>query len=378
MTLLDGAPPGGGEPLALPHLDAAPAVGTALDDVNGRIDRTAAYGTQLRQVRTVARDFRTAFAATGTPDLVSTHDLVSLPYPTAFGLFRSALTPAPYLCITNRMLVVRWTEGERRRTLLFEPSDYELGQGTHYFARLHAETPAVVEDRVVTRHGTVVQHLAALGISPEEVDYLAFDHLHTQDVRRWVGTTAPQADLSPDAPLAPLFPNARLVVQRAELEAMRDLHPLQQQWYQPETYTDLRPEALAAVDGDVMLGPGVALLATPGHTLGNQSLVLNTSSGIWAVSENALAAECLVPEHSRIPGVRRSARRWGREVVLNSNTPEALADQYGSIVLEKSLVDPSQDDPRFPQFLPSSEMTPARWAVGANPTFTHRAIRHTT
>ena len=31
-----------------------------------------------------------------------------------------------------------------------------------------------------------------------------------------------------------------------------------------------------------------ALLATPGHAVGNQSLVLNTSSGIWAVSENAL------------------------------------------------------------------------------------------
>ena len=370
MTTLDDPP------IALPAFDAAPAVGTGIDGVNDRIDRSAPYGAQLRGIRTVARDFRTAFAATGTPDVVSTHDLVSLPYPTGFGLFRSALTPAPYLCITNRMLVIRWSDGDRLRTLLFEPSDYELGEGTHYFARLHEETPAFVEDRVVTRHGTVVSHLAALGIAPEEVDYLAFDHLHTQDVRRWIGTTTPQADLSPDAPVPPLFPNARLVVQRTELEAMRDLHPLQQQWYQPATFTDLRPEGLAAVVGDVVLGLGVALLATPGHAVGNQSLVLNTSTGIWAVSENALAAECLVPEHSRIPGVRRSAQRWGREVVLNSNTPEALADQYGSIVLEKSLVDVAQADPRFPQFLASSEMTPARWALGATPTFTHRAIRH--
>lgn len=375
MTLLDAAPPGAGR-WAGAHPDAVDLVGTPLDAVNGRIDRTAPYGAQLRQVRTAARDFRAAFAATGTPDSVTTHDLVSLPYPTSFGLFRSALTPAPYLCITNRMLVVRWAEGDRTRTLLFEPSDHELGEGTSYFARVHDETPSFVEDRVVTRHATVVQHLAVLGIAPEDVDYLAFDHLHTQDVRRWVGTTTPQPDLSPDAPVAPLFPNARLVVQRCELEAMRDLHPLQQQWYQPETFADLRPEALAALDGDVLLGPGVALIATPGHTVGNQSLLLNTSTGIWAVSENALAAECLVPEHSRIPGVRRSSVRWGREVVLNSNTPEALADQYGSIVLEKSLVDAAQADPRFPQFLPSSEMTPARWAVGANPTFTHRAITH--
>jgi hypothetical protein len=33
---------------------------------------------------------------------------VSLPYPTKFGLFRAALTPSPYLVITNRMIVVRW------------------------------------------------------------------------------------------------------------------------------------------------------------------------------------------------------------------------------------------------------------------------------
>lgn len=363
-------------PVALPHFDAAPGVGTPVDAF-AAVDRAASYGAQLRQVRSAAHDFRAALAATGTPDSVSTHDLVSLPYPVAFGLFRSALTPAPYLCITNRMLVIRWAEGERTRTLLFEPSDHELGEATPYFARLHDETPRFVEDRLVTRHGTVVEHLAGLGIAPEEVDYLAFDHLHTQDVRRWVGTTAPQVDLSPDAPLTPVFPNARLVVQRAELEALRDLHPLQQPWYQPATYTDVRPEALAAVDGDVLLGPGVALLATPGHTLGNQSLVLNTGSGIWAVSENALAAECLVPEHSRIPGVRRSSRRWSREVVLNSNTPEALADQYASLVLEKTLVDVSLADPRFPQFLASSELTAARWAPGASPTFTHRAITHT-
>jgi hypothetical protein len=315
-------------------------------------------------------------AATGTPTSVVTCDLVSLPYPVRFGLWRAALTPTPYLCITNRMLVVRWQDGDRTRTLLFEPSDYELGEYTPYFARVGARTPDAVQERIVTRHGTVLEHLARLGIAPEDVDYLVFDHLHTQDVRRWVGTTAPQPDLSPSTPVEPVFPNAVLLVQRTELEALRDLHPLQQAFYQPETYRDLRPGAVRAVDGDVLLGPGVALLATPGHTLGNQTLVLNTSTGIWAVSENAIAAECLVPEHSRIPGVSRASRTWSREVVLNSNTPEALADQYTSLVLEKSLVDVALGDPRFPQFLPSSELTAARWAPGARPTFVHGGVSH--
>ena len=377
MTALDSptAPPWRAGPLELPAFDSAPGVGTPIDTY-GAVDRRGPFGRQLRQVRAASAAFRRELAGTGTPTSVTTHDLVSLPYPVRFGLWRSYLTPAPYLCITNRMLVIRWTEGDRTRTLLFEPSDYERGEYTPYFARLGAQTPDVVQDRIVTRHATVIEHLAGLGIAPADVDYLAFDHLHTQDVRRWLGTTSPQPDLSPDAPVEPLFPNARLLVQRDELEALRELHPLQLAFYQPQTYTDLRPGAVLAVDGDVLLGPGVALLRTPGHTYGNQSLALNTSSGIWAVSENALAAECLVPEHSRIPGVRRASERWQREVVLNSNTPEALADQYCSIVLEKSLVDVAQADPRFPQFLPSSELTAARWAPGTGPTFAHRGITH--
>jgi len=172
-----------------------------------------------------------------------------------------------------------------------------------------------------------LEHLAAAGIGPEEVDYLVFDHLHTQDVRRWLGTTAPQPDLGTEAPMVAALPNARLIVQRHELEAMADLHPLQKPWYQAETYRDLPPESLWPIDDDTLVGPGVALLSTPGHVTGNQTLVLNTDSGIWASSENALAAECLWPENSRIPGLAKSAGRWQREVILNANTLETTAAQ---------------------------------------------------
>ena len=353
--------------MTLADLREAPAVGTRLDAFDA-VDRSAPFGVQLRQTREAAAVFRADLLTTGLPTSVATRDLVTLPYPTRFGLWRAAATPSPYLSITNRMLVVRWDDAGTTRTLVFEPSDHERGEATPYFARMAAQTPRLVQDRIVTRHATVLENLAALGIAPEEVDYLAFDHLHTQDVRRWVGTSTEAA----------AFPNARLVVQREELDAMADLHPLQRPWYQPETFRDLRPEALAAIDGDVLLGPGVALVATPGHTLGNQSLVLSTSDGVWAVSENVIAVEAMVPEHSRIPGVRRSAESWQREVVLNTNTPEALADQYNSVVKEKCLVDRSQRDSRFPQFLPSSELTPSPYFPGTKPTFVSGAVTHST
>jgi hypothetical protein len=222
----------------------------------------------------------------------------------------------------------------------------------------------------------VVQHLSKIGIDPKEIDYLAFDHLHIQDVRRLIGTTGAAADLSPNRPVPPLFPNAKLIVQEAELALLREIHPIQAPWYQPDTYRDLRPEGLLPITGDVLLGAGIALLSTPGHTSGNQSLVLNTSTGIWAMSENVIATELLTPELSKIPGVAAAARRWGNEVILNANTIEATALQYNSVIKEKSIVDRSSKNGKFLQFFPTAELTPNWINPGTHPTFRHEKLAH--
>ncbi|MEU9343487.1 hypothetical protein AB0D74_19995 [Streptomyces sp. NPDC048278] len=353
-----------------------PTLGTRVPAFDGLHEVPGGYGAKLAWARSQAAVFRSEFAATGTPDTIATCDLITLPYPTRFGLFRASRAIAPFVSITNRMLVVRWTESDgRKRVLLFEPSDHELGQNTPYFAALLRRTPKPLQSLLTTEHGAVLSHLDQLGISPADVDYLLFDHLHTQDLRRWVGTTRPQSDLG-GATVVPAFPNAKVIVQRHELLAMSQLHPLQQPWYQPGTYQDVRPDAFLAIDGSLILGPGVAVVETPGHVLGNQTLVLNTSTGIWASSENVIAAECLTPEHSRMPGIARWSRTWGQEVVLNANTIETTAEQYNSLIIEKTLVDRAQADPRFLQFFPSSELT-ASWAnPGTTPTFTHKAITH--
>ena len=361
---------------APPPPATVPAGATRIDHFT-QADAAEQAGVQLRLIREAAPRFRDWFKATGTPDYVGTFDLVSLPYPTKFGLWRAALTPVPFLTITNRLVVVRWKDAEgRARTLLFEPTEASLGANTPYFQQLAASLPKQFERFSVKYHGTVEEHLRRLGVRPDEVDYITFDHLHTQDVRRWIGTTVPQADISPSKPVEPYFPNAKLIVQRTEIEAIAELHPLQRPWFQPETYVDLRRDSIMQIEGDVLLGPGVALLSTPGHTIGNHSLVLNTATGIWATSENAIAAECMTPEHSRIPGVRRWAERWGQEVIINANTLENTAQQYNSMVKEKSIVDRSRTDSRFLQFFPSSELTQNRLNPGTQPTFNHFAISH--
>lgn len=357
--------------------DAAdmPTIGTPIDTLGGLGKVPGGFGAKLSWARQRATAFRPEFASTGTPDSVTTCDLVTLPYPTRMGLFRASRSLSPFVAITNRMLVIRWTERDgRRRTLLFEPSDVELGRNTPYFAALARKFPAFVQSVTVREHGDVPGHLRRLGIDPAEVDYLLFDHLHTQDVRRWIGVTKPQADLGGD--FTPVFPRAKVIVQRDELVAMADLHPLQRPWYQPGTFDDVDPDRFLPIDGSVVLAPGVAIVATPGHVMGNQTLVLNTSTGIWASSENAIAAECLTPQHSRLPGLAKWSRTWGQEIILNANTLETTAEQYNSLVLEKALVDVSQKDARFPQFFPSSELTPMWTNPGTSPTFTHGNLTH--
>ncbi|MFD4459739.1 hypothetical protein [Nocardia sp. NPDC058480] len=352
-----------------------PGIGTPIDTLTLPTDADGGPGTRLRLLREQGSAFRREFPSTGMPDSVRTCDLITLPYPTRFGLFRASRALAPFLSITNRMLVIRWTESDGTpRVLLFEPSDHELGRYTPYFDSLTRRTPKLVQRQMVRAHGTVADHLARLGIARDDVDYLMFDHLHTQDLRRWVGTTAYQDDLG--AHPKPSFPNAKVIVQRDELAGMAELHPLQRPWYQPATYRDVPPEAFLPIDGSVLLGPGVAVVKTPGHVFGNQSLLLNTSTGVWASSENVIAAEALTPEHSGLPGLASWARSWQHEVVLNANTIETTADQYNSIVLEKTLVDRSQRDSRFLQFFPSSELTASWTNPGTAPTFAHRQLTH--
>ena len=103
-------------------------------------------GRQLDLIRQAAPGFRGGSERTGMPDWMGTFDLVSLPYPTRFGLFRAAMSPAPYLSLTHRLMVVRWREPDGKpRVLLFEPTDVELARRTPYFARLRESTPAAFE-----------------------------------------------------------------------------------------------------------------------------------------------------------------------------------------------------------------------------------------
>jgi hypothetical protein len=139
---------------------------------------------------------------------------------------------------------------------------------------------------------------------------------------------------------------------------------------------DLIEESLVLVDGDVELGVGVALMWTPGHTDGNQSLCLSTPEGVWVSSENGVAADSWQPHLSQIPGVRKWAEFFGREVVMNANTLEDSVDQYDSMIKEKALADANRRDPRWLNVFPSSELAAQRRQWPVVPTFQHGGMNY--
>ena len=315
-------------------------------------------GLRLQQLRRAAQEAREAFVAGGPVAAVATCDLITFPYPTQFAFSGAALSPAPYVMMKNRMQVVQFLKDGERRTLLFNPSDYERGNAAPFYRSLRERYGNFVSDKVMsTRHGTVQSHLSALGLKPEDVDYLAFDHLHVQDVRGWLGGGEPA-----------FFPRAKLLVQRAEWEGARNLHPMQAAWYVPNGTAGVPEERVVLLDGDVWLGPGAAILSTPGHTLGNMSLAVATEREVFVVSENGVATESYTPLQSSIPGVRNYAEHMGTEVVLNGNTREHSLDQYSSMVVEKLFAGRSATDGAYVNFHPSSLLTASMLAPGLAPT----------
>ncbi len=334
-------------------------------------------GDRPAAIREAAAEFRARFA---TPEnrvrAVRTVDLASAGYPLKFAFGGAAKGVNPYINIINRLQVVQFEDFDGAlRTLAYEPTVPEGPAEAPFYAQMIERTGEWVAYNVLA---TIWHHppdaLASAGLRVEDVDYVSFDHLHVQDLRFVLGTTEPIE--GEPVPRPPLFPNAKLIAQRREWDTFASLHPMQWAWYVADGIKDLITDNVVLVDGDLELGRGVALVWTPGHTDGNHSLCINTPDGVWVSSENGVAADSWHPHLSKIPGVRKTAEFFGREVILNSNTLEDSIDQYDSMIKEKALADPNPRDPRFLNVFPSSEMADWKRQWPVIPTFSYGGINY--
>jgi hypothetical protein len=311
---------------------------------------------RLEALRDAASALRRRLREQGTIRAVRSVDLFGVPAPSRFVLGGAARALAPWVALVRRLVVVQYDgfDGDRR-TLLWEPA----------FARRDG---AAVAERVAGRElVTVAEALARCGLAPERVDYVGVGCLHGHDLRRLVGTTEPVAGEHQSR--AGIAPGAALLCQRRELDAARSLHPVRRASYVQAGLAHVDEAALVPLDGDVELGVGVALVATPGRSAGHQSLVLRAPDGVWVCSRNGVAADAWQPQLSKIPGVRAYTERWQREVAPEAEPVEDVLDLYDSMVVEKGLADANRTDPRWLNVLPTSELAPWRRQWPLVPTF---------
>jgi glyoxylase-like metal-dependent hydrolase (beta-lactamase superfamily II) len=156
--------------------------------------------------------------------------------------------------------------------------------------------PELLTDwRVVNR--TAAAALAEHGMTPGDIGLVINTHLHFDHC----GQNA-------------VFPNAAFYVQRAELSRAKVESPELYDWF------DFMNAKFELLDGDTEVLPGLSVIATPGHTAGHQSVVVQSAGGAgdvligdaaYTVSQYAQpAGENLPPgQASDLPAWRDSLRR---------------------------------------------------------------------
>lgn len=185
--------------------------------------------------------------------------------------------------------------------------------------------------------GALPESLAAAGIDPAEVDTVVLTHLHTDHVGWAVvteaavpsagsaagGASSPgSATRSATSSRRPYFPNAEYLLQRAEFNALDALNPQLR-----ETLTDPLDAAgrLRLLDGDTPLRTGRAI-ATPGHTPGHQSVLVDDGREQVLVTGDLLvhALQLLHPGLAYSHETDPEAARHSRERMLGRETATTL------------------------------------------------------
>ncbi|MGE0785037.1 MAG: hypothetical protein AB7S26_05060 [Sandaracinaceae bacterium] len=294
---------------------------------------------------------------------VRTLPVSDLPYPTRFAFQAAARVPWPYVLMQHRALLIQVEAEGELKNVLFNPTDRESARKTPYFVRFE-ERYGWAERFMPARFGTVEESLGQLGLAPSDIDVIAWDHFHTVDLRATLGTE--HGDGLRDK-IAARFENAVLLAPKVEWEDWDHLHPSQRHFFIADGKDDVATSKVVLTENDLWLGDGCLLVRTPGHTSGNQTVFVHGERGVFGCSENGTSCDNWSPYESRIPGLRGFAREYDVEVVLNSNTPEYYAEQYNSMILERSLVDRVPEAPAFVQMFPSSEVTPSPIAPTVRP-----------
>jgi N-acyl homoserine lactone hydrolase len=130
-------------------------------------------------------------------------------------------------------------------------------------------TELVKEWKVVNRHAA--DALAEHDLSPADVSIVINSHLHFDHC----GQNA-------------VFKHAPFYVQRSELDRARREKNKTSEWF------DFAGARFELIDGDAKIADGVRVVATPGHTVGHQSVIVDTVDGGAVIYREAETADLTI------------------------------------------------------------------------------------
>ena len=160
------------------------------------------------------------------------------------------------------------------------------------------------EWKVVNRHAA--DALADHDLSPADVKIVINSHLHFDHC----GQNA-------------VFKHAPFYIQRAELERARR-EDSSTEWF------DFAGARFELVDGDALIAEGVRVVATPGHTVGHQSVLVETSDGDAVMIGDAAYTADIYREVEKAdltawPGQHANRMDWERSLLkLHAIKPHAV------------------------------------------------------
>jgi glyoxylase-like metal-dependent hydrolase (beta-lactamase superfamily II) len=157
--------------------------------------------------------------------------------------------------------------------------------------------------------GHLVDDLADVGLTPSDVTHVVLTHLHVDHV----GWTVR------GEPLTPTFPNARHIVQEAELAHLGQRPP-----YERHVKPLRDAGLLQPVDGAVRVLPRVDLVPTPGHTPGHQSVVADLVDRTLVIAGDAFVHPAQLREPYlayRYESDERAATETRRRLLRRASQP---------------------------------------------------------
>jgi N-acyl homoserine lactone hydrolase len=152
----------------------------------------------------------------------------------------------------------------------------------------------VQEWKVVNRHAA--DALAEHDLSPADVTMVINSHLHFDHC----GQNA-------------VFKHAPFYIQRSELARARKQERTTSEWF------DFAGARFELLDGDAQIADGVRVVATPGHTVGHQSVFVEVEDGAAVMIGDAAYTSDIYREADQAdlsswPGQHANRRDWTRSL----------------------------------------------------------------